>query len=151
MGLLVPGCAGMGLAAALGVLDPVQLRDAAVSVSPPPPVAPGKGGELSLTILERPFRGTPVELWLDADDVRLPDNRVGWEDVVDPQAQQPRLRARFVAPDAPGTYYVRGWVMYVRCGPKRCRPRTRSVLWTITVVAPAQTTAVPDADPRDAR
>ncbi|SRR5690606_17105338 len=133
MGLPLPSCAGLGLAAAMGAADPVALHDARVSVPAVSEVAVGASGELSLTILEPPMPGTPIELRLSSERVRLVDNRLGWDDVVDPQARQPRLRGRFIAPDEPGTYAVRGFVMYVTCGPKRCRPRTRSVEWTVTV------------------
>jgi hypothetical protein len=123
----------MGLAAALGVPSPVTLRDAEVALTLPAPVRVGEAGELSLTILERPWVGAPVELWLSSEHVVLHENRLAWEDVVDPMAQQPRLRAKFLAPEQPGIYGVQGWVLYVSCGPQRCRPRTRPVLWTITV------------------
>lgn len=137
MGLPLPSCAGLGLAAAVGAADPVALRDAQVTVPAVANVSVGGVGELSLTILEPPMPGAPIELWLTSEHLVFVDNRLGWEDVVDPQARQPRIRARFTAPEEPGTYEVRGFVMYVTCGPKRCRPRTKDVGWTVTV-EPAQ-------------
>jgi hypothetical protein len=108
-----------------------------VRAQTPPPIEAGQAGELSLTILETPMNGTPIELRLDADTIVLPENRLGWEDVVDPEAGQPRLVARVVAPREPGEYAVRGRITYVTCGPKRCRPRTAHVIWTVEVLAPS--------------
>jgi hypothetical protein len=116
--------------------DPLKLRDANVAVLPAESLAPGRPGEVSLTILDQPERGLPIQLWLESDEVGLPDDRLGWDDVVDPQAVQPRLRARIVAPARPGAHDVRGFVAYVTCGADRCRPRMREVTWTITVEAP---------------
>jgi hypothetical protein len=116
--------------------EPLRLRDANVTVLPAEALAPGRAGEVSLTILDLPERGLPIQLWLDADEVGLPDDRLGWDDVVDPQAVQPRLRARIVAPTRPGTHEVRGFVAYVTCNARRCRPRMREVTWSLTVEAP---------------
>ena len=63
----------------------------------------------------------------------LPEDRLGWDDVVDPQAVQPRLRARVVAPARTGVHEVRGFVAYVTCNRDRCRPRVSEVKWSVTV------------------
>lgn len=107
------------------------------------PVAAGSVGELSVTILQTPERGTPIELRLEDEGLdaepghsgRLPDNRLGWDDVVDPKAAQPRLRASFVAPSAPGNYAVVGRLSYVTCTADVCLPHAVYVRWPITVEA----------------
>ena len=136
MGLPLPSCAGLGLAAALAAEQAVR-EDGRVQVEDPEPLVVGHSGELSLTILERPMPGTLIDLRLDASEVRLPENRLGSEDVVDPDARQPRIRARVVAPEQPGTYRVRGRLTYVTCAVRYCRPRTATVVWTVTVQDPA--------------
>jgi hypothetical protein len=92
-------------------------------------------GELSVTILDAPEPGIPIEVRLSSDDVELLDNRLGWADVVDPQAHQPRVRARFVAPADPGRYRVRGLVTWVTCEGEACRTRRAAIAWTVDVVA----------------
>ena len=123
------------MAAALAAGHPVALHDGRVLAQPAGRVEVGKQGELSLTILETPMSGTPIELRLSADTIVLPENRLGWDDVVDPEAGQPRIVARMVAPLAAGEYTVRGRITYVTCGPERCRPRTAHVIWAVEVVA----------------
>ena len=118
--------------------QPPTLHDGKVQAQAPDSIAAGQSGELSLTILEKPRAGTPIELRLSADTIRLPENRLGWQDVVDPQAVQPRITARIVAPQQPGEYAVRGRITYVTCGPKVCRPRTAHVIWTVVVTPPPE-------------
>ena len=89
-----------------------------------------------MTIQDTPHPGTPIELWLSSEDVELPENRLGREDIVDPQAERPRLRGRFVAPEEAGAYVVTGFVRYVTCGPRWCRARTGEVRWAIDVQEP---------------
>lgn len=139
MGLSVPLHAAFGLAIAVAASRPVALQDGRVKIIEPAAVAPGAWGEVSVTILDRPLRGTPIELSLESGEVVLPDNRLDWDDVVDPQAEQPRLLARVVAPGLPGEYRVRGRVEYVTCRAERCRPRTAFVEWrlVVRVAAPA--------------
>lgn len=110
-----------------------------MSAGPVAAVAPGVAVELSVTILDTPMPGLPLELWLSSGDIALSDNRFDLRDVVDPQAAQPRLRARLTAPNAPGRYGVSGHVVYVSCGARRCRPRHADVRWTVEVEAPAHT------------
>jgi hypothetical protein len=96
-------------------------------------MAPRTAGELSVTILDAPEPGIPIEVRLSSDDVELIDNRLGWADVVDPQAHQPRVRARFVAPAASGRHRVRGLVTWVTCDGDACRTRRAPIAWTIDV------------------
>lgn len=111
--------------------------DAKVWIEPQVTVEPGAQGELSLVIVEP----LPEPAWLlvrlSSPQVRLPENRLGVADVVDPLAPQPRVRARFLAPTEPGDYAVEGQVEYVTCERQRCRPRRGQVTWTVTVVEPA--------------
>ena len=100
-------------------------------------------GELSVTILDAPEPGIPIEVRLSSDDVELLDNRLGWADVVDPQAHQPRVRARFVAPAVEGTYRVRGLVTWVTCRGQACRTRRAPVAWTVQVLPPEAPAAAP--------
>lgn len=109
--------------------------DGRVQVSAPPSVAPGAQGELSVTILDTPQPRMPLSVRLSSTRVVLPDTRLGVRDVVDPQAQQPRVRARFFAPAEPGSYVVEGLVEYVTCEDDRCRPRRTRVVWRIEVRA----------------
>ncbi len=128
---------------ALAAARPVPVPDGSVQVSKPGVLAPGESGELSATILEEPFSGIPIELRLSAGAVKVVENRLGWSSVVDPQAQQPRMRTRFVAPDEPGTYRVEGVLRYVTCASeRRCLPHAAVVQWTV-VVATADETAEP--------
>ncbi|MBC8069849.1 MAG: hypothetical protein IAG13_16040, partial [Deltaproteobacteria bacterium] len=110
----------MGTAAILRLLldlvAPSALLDGRVSVGAVGTVAPGSAVELSVTILDTPMAGLPLELWLWSADIALFDNRFDGRDVVDPQARQPRIRARVVAPREPGRYGVGGHVVYVSCG-----------------------------------
>ncbi len=102
-----------------------------------PAVAPGDTGELSATILETPQPGVPIELRLRAGAVRVTENRLGWSSVVDPQAQRPRLRTRFVAPNDPGTYSIDGVLRYVTCEDDGlCLPHAAAIQWTLVVVEP---------------
>lgn len=142
-------CAGLGLAAALAAEQPVSLIDGRAQPQPPAPLHTGQSGELSVTILETPAVGTLVELRLQADTVQLPENRLGWEDVVDPQARNPRIRARIVAPSSPGEYVVRGRLSYVTCSRKTCRPKTANVTWLVTVVQPPPAQEPGTEDPED--
>ena len=125
------------LALAVAAAHPVPPPAGAVRILELRPVAPGQSGELSVTILDTPMAGTPIELRLDdGSGVTLADNRLGWADVVDPQAVQPRLRARFTAPEAPGRYEVVGHLTYVTCAKKRCTHRAAGVRWELVVKEP---------------
>ncbi len=108
--------------------------DGRVRVASPPALVAGAEGELSVTILETPAGVSPLMVRLSSSSVRLPDNRLGARDVVDPQASQPRVRARFFAPPIPGRYEVVGLVEYVTCDAERCRPRRSRVVWTVEVL-----------------
>jgi hypothetical protein len=130
----------LAVARALGVLLAAQQLglgfDARVRVTPPTPLLAGASGELSLTILDTPAAIAPVSvrLWSTAG-VELPETRLGEADVVDPQASQPRVRARYLAPAIPGRYEVEGLVEYVTCKGDRCRPRRTRVVWVVQVLA----------------
>lgn len=129
------------VAHALGVLLAAQQLglgfDARVQVTSPTPLLAGTAGELSLTILDTPAAVAPlsVRLWSTAG-VGLPETRLGEADVVDPQASQPRVRARYLAPALPGRYEVEGLVEYVTCTGDRCRPRRARVVWVVQVLGP---------------
>jgi hypothetical protein len=129
----------MGVVAAMSGDPASALLDGRARAQDPDAVVVRSTGELSMTLLDAPHRGTPIELRLEAETVVLPENRLGWQDVVDPQASQPRIRASFVAPDEPGEYVVRGRVSYITCGPKRCRSRVASVSWIVRVTDPGTT------------
>lgn len=100
-------------------------------------------GELSVTILDTPEPGIPIEVRLSSDDVELVDNRLGWADVVDPQAHQPRVRARFVAPPEPGRYRVDGLVTWVTCIGRTCQTERAPIAWTVEVLAPVAPSEAP--------
>lgn len=125
---------------ALGVLSaaPLLPPQGLVQVAEVAAVPVGERGELSLTILEAPAQGVALELRVHGPDLRLVDNRLGWASVVDPQAQQPRLRTHFTAPLEPGRYEVDGWLRYVTCEDDRdrCTTRVTTVRWTVDVVDP---------------
>lgn len=143
------------IARALGVLlasEQLGLGfDARVLVAQPVPLGAGAVGELSLTILDTPAAVAPLSVRLSSHAVALPETRLGPADVVDPQASQPRIRARYVAPSVAGRYEVEGLVEYVTCtaepasaalarpapggaeGP-RCRPRRARVVWVVQVI-----------------
>jgi hypothetical protein len=137
---------GAVVARALGVLLAAEQLglgfDARVQAAPPVPLLAGAVGELSLTILDTPAPVAPLSVRLSSHAVTLPETRLGVGDVVDPQASQPRVRARYVAPSAAGRYEVEGLVEYVTCvspggaeGP-RCRPRRARVVWVVEVLEP---------------
>lgn len=107
-----------------------------VNASESPSAAPGAYVELSVTILDTPMAGTPIELWLEADEMVLVPNRFDNRDVVDPLATQPRIRARITAPETPGRYRIDAHVVYVSCGERACRPHHSAVRWDLEVVAP---------------
>lgn len=121
------------LALAVAAAHPVLPLPGAVQILDVPPIHPGGSGELSVTILDTAMTGTPIELDLAATEVVLADNRLGWPDVVDPKAVQPRLRARFTAPRDPGRYAVHGRLRWLTCTDRRCVPRTATVRWNIEV------------------
>ena len=52
----------------------------------------------------------PLAVRIEAAPLELVDDRLGWSQVVDPLALQPRVRSPFRAPDQPGTYEVRASV-----------------------------------------
>lgn len=134
----IPGVlASVAAAHALSVLLAARMSlgfDGRVQVTSPAPLPAGAQGELSVTILDTPAGvwALSVRLWPTA--VVLPDNRLGARDIVDPQASQPRVRARFFAPQRPGRYEVQGLVEYVTCDQERCRPRRSHVVWVVEVV-----------------
>jgi hypothetical protein len=102
-----------------------------------PPLAPGQRGELSLVLLEAPDRDLPLAVRIDAVALELLDNRLGWSQVVDPLALQPRLRAPFRAPEQPGEYEVRASVEYWVCRQRWCRRKLGELRWSVIVEAPA--------------
>ncbi len=118
------------------LVAPATPPDGHVAVASLPEVAPGAPIELSVTILDSPLSGMPVELWLWSKDIALADNRFDARDVVDPQATQPRMRAKLVAPQQPGRYAIFGRLSYVSCGEQRCRARRADVSWQLEVTAP---------------
>ena len=128
----------MGAAIAVVTARPVPVPSGDVQATELAAVGPGESGELSATIREPPTPGVPIELRLWAGAVRLAENRLGWSSVVDPQAEQPRLRTRFVAPSDPGEYRVEGVLRYVTCPDDEgaCLPRASVVTWTLVVEAP---------------
>jgi hypothetical protein len=127
------------MALAVAAAHSVLPLPGAVRILEVPPIEPGQSGELSVTILDTPMPDTPIELDLAATEVTLADNRLGWADVVDPKAVQPRLRARFTAPREPGTYDVHGQLRYLTCTAKRCVQRMAVVRWELEVRAPDDT------------
>lgn len=133
MGAFVPAFSPFGLAVAVAASHPVTLVDGRVRAADTAPMMVGEPGEVSVTLLDRPHPGTPISLELSSDTVGLPDNRLGWDDVVDPQADQPRFRARVLAPTSAGEHIVRGRVQYVTCAAERCRPRWAFVQWTLVI------------------
>jgi hypothetical protein len=102
-----------------------------------PVLAPGQRGELSLVLLEAPDRDMPLAVRIDAVALGLLDNRLGWSQVVDPLALQPRLRAPFRAPEQPGEYQVRASVEYWVCGERWCRRKLGELRWLVIVEAGA--------------
>ena len=126
------------IARALGVLLAAEQLglgfDGRVQVSQPVPLSAGAVGELSLTILDTPAAVAPLSVRLSSHAVALPEARLGESDVVDPQASQPRIRARYVAPTTAGRYEVEGLVEYVTCKADRCRPRRARVVWVVQVL-----------------
>lgn len=128
------------VARALGVLLAAEQLglgfDARVQVSQPVPLLAGAVGELSLTILDTPAAVAPLSVRLSSTTVGLPEARLGQADVVDPQASQPRVRARYVAPATPGRHEVEGLVEYITCTEERCRPRRARVVWVVQVLEP---------------
>ena len=109
--------------------------DGRVQVTSPSPLPVGAQGELSVTILDTPAEVTTLSVRLQSTQVVLPENRLSARDVVDPQASQPRVRARFQAPKVPGRYEVQGLVEYVTCDAERCRPRRSQVVWVVEATA----------------
>lgn len=122
-----------GLALAVAAHHPAALHDGRIKLIEPEIMQPGESGEISVTILDEPQRDTPIALDLQSDSVGLLENRLSAADVVDPQAEQPRLLARVVAPDVPGEYAVDGRIQYITCDDHRCRPRLAFVRWSIVV------------------
>lgn len=110
--------------------------DAKLRADTPLVAVAGAQGELSITILDTPHPGAAMVVRLRSDAVTLPNNRLGPQDIVDPQARQPRLRARFVAPPTAGRYEVEGLVSYVTCVDERCRPHHGRVVWIVDVTSP---------------
>jgi hypothetical protein len=102
-----------------------------------PALTPGQRGELSLILLEAPDRDLPLAVRIDAGALELLDNRLGWSEVVDPLAVQPRLAASFRAPEQPGAYQVRASVEYWVCDERWCRRKLGELHWSVIVEAPA--------------
>ncbi len=115
----------------------VELITAQVRALDSAPLSPGERGELSLVLLEAPDRDMPLAVRVDAVALELLDNRLGWSQVVDPLALQPRLRAPFRAPEQPGEYEVRASVEYWVCGERWCRRKLGELRWSVIVEAPA--------------
>lgn len=147
--------ASAAVAHALAVLLSAQRLglgfDATVQVTAPPPLAPGEQGELSVTILDGPQLELPLSVRLSSARVILPENRLGTRDVVDPLAQQPRVRARFFAPAELGRHEVEGLVEYVTCREDRCRPRRARVVWQVEVVEPEPEPVEAGSEPAEAK
>lgn len=114
-----------------------ELITAQVRALDSPTLAPGQRGELSLILLEAPDRDMPLAVRIDAGALELLDNRLGWSQVVDPLAYQPRLRAWFRAPEQPGEYEVRASVEYWVCGERWCRRKLGELRWSVIVEGPA--------------
>jgi hypothetical protein len=132
--------AAAAVARALGVLLAAEQLglgfDGRVQVAQPVPLLAGAAGELSLTILDTPAPVAPLSVRLSSQAVVLREARLSQADVVDPQASQPRVRARYVAPAVAGRYEVEGLVEYITCTVERCRPRRARVVWVIQVLEP---------------
>ena len=144
------GVGAFALALALLAADPdpdaserpgTELITARARALDSPALAPGQRGELSLVLLEAPDRDMPLTVRLEpgegAGPLELLDNRLGWSQVVDPLALQPRLRAPFRAPEQPGEYQVRASVEYWVCGERWCRRKLGELRWSVIVEAPA--------------
>ena len=114
-----------------------DLIAAQVSALESPSLLPGARGELSLILLEAPDRGMPLSVRIDAAGLDLIDDRLGWSQVVDPLALQPRLRASFRAPAQPGEYEVHASVEYWVCSEHWCRRKQGELRWSVIVEAPA--------------
>lgn len=114
-----------------------ELITAQVQALGSPTLAPGQRGELSLILLETPDRDMPLAVRIETEALQLVDNRLGWPQVVDPLALQPRLRAPFVAPAQPGEYQVRASVEYWVCGERWCRRKLGELQWSVVVEEPA--------------
>lgn len=111
----------------------VELITAQISALESPPLSPKARGELSLILLEAPDRDMPLLVRIEASGLELVDDRLGWSQVVDPLAVQPRVRAPFHAPERPGTYEVHASVDYWVCGQRACRRKHGEVSWSIIV------------------
>ena len=92
-----------------------------------------ESAELSVLLLERPESDLPVSIRLHSETVELPENRLGWADVVDDKAGQPRFRTALPWPATPGEHHVEAEVSYVVCGPRWCREKRGRASWTWTV------------------
>lgn len=114
-----------------------ELITAQVRALDSPTLTPGQRGELSLLLLEAPDRDMPLTVRIDGVTLELLDNRLGWSEVVDPLALQPRLAASFRAPAQPGNYQVRASVEYWVCGERWCRRKLGELRWSVIVEAPA--------------
>jgi hypothetical protein len=123
----------LAAAAADGERPGAELITARVSALESPPLSPGQRGELSLILLEAPDRDLPLAVRIDASPLELLDNRVGWAQVVDPLALQPRVRASFRAPEQPGAYEVRASVEYWVCSERWCRRKLGELRWSVIV------------------
>jgi hypothetical protein len=136
------GCGALTLAlGVLGLLQAserpgIELVTAQARALDSPTLAPGQRGELSLILLEPPDRDMPLAVRIDAAALELLDNRLGWSQVVDPLALQPRLRATFRAPEQPGEYEVHASVEYWVCGERWCRRKLGELRWSVVVEEP---------------
>ena len=126
----------LGPAEASDEAEQADAYDGRVQALEVAPLAPGEKGELSLLILDPVQAGVPMRVALSSEAVELPENRLGWRDVVDRQAVQLRVRGAFVAPKEPGSYPVQAHVTYLSCAGRWCRPRHARAGWTIEVAAP---------------
>jgi hypothetical protein len=136
------GCGALTLAlGVLGLLQAserpgIELVTAQARALDSPTLAPGQRGELSLILLEAPDRDMPLAVRIDPGAIELLDNRLGWSEVVDPLALQPRLAASFHAPSRPGAYEVRASVEYWVCGERWCRRKLGELRWSVVVEEP---------------
>lgn len=108
----------------------------AVEAVPVAPVVAGGTGELSVVVREPAEPDLDLTVWLWSSRVELLENRLGWDHVVDPAAEQPRLRVTFEAPREPGTYRVEGHIAFASCGPRACWERHADLAWSVEVGAP---------------
>lgn len=89
--------------------------------------------ELSLVVLERPEADMPVSIRLRSEEVSLSENRLGWADVVDAKAAQPRFRTWIALPSRPGRKVIDAEISYVVCSGRWCREKRGHAAWELVV------------------